>query len=236
MSTMIFLYVMHLELHINSCCYLLAWQAFCFLILDDTNFHDMLDMKGRRFLLSLRLLLWYDRLANLSNHYQMITPSSDPEFLTRLTNIAVQFEDKTFRISATKVLILIKFQKSLYQSVVCKIWFLISYWTVIFDVCCQLSTMICWLLSYIYLISFSVNYRRKKNIWKSFTSSSFISTLFRFPSASSIFLLVNCFQDNISTIHIPASWNFYSFLANKFLISLEFITSLMKLFKKLKIL
>jgi len=120
MSTMIFLYVMHLELHINSCCYLLAWQAFCFLILDDTNFHDMLDMKGRRFLLSLRLLLWYDRLANLSNHYQMITPSSDPEFLTRLTNIAVQFEDKTFRISATKVLILIKFQKSLYQSVVCK--------------------------------------------------------------------------------------------------------------------
>lgn len=120
MSTMIFLYVMHLELHINSCCYLLAWQAFCFLFLDDTNFHDMLDMKGRRFLLSLRLLLWYDRLANLSNHYQMITPSSDPEFLTRLTNIAVQFEDKTFRISATKVLILIKFQKSLYQSVVCK--------------------------------------------------------------------------------------------------------------------
>jgi hypothetical protein len=60
--------------------------------------------------------------------------------------------------------------------------------------------------------------------------------LFRFPSASSIFLLVNCFQDNISTIHIPARWNFYSFLANNFLISLEFITSLMKLFKKLKIL
>ncbi|KAJ6921485.1 hypothetical protein NC652_015405 [Populus alba x Populus x berolinensis] len=41
-------------------------------------------------------------LANMSNHYQMIKPSSDPEFLTRLTNSAVQFEDRTFRISATK--------------------------------------------------------------------------------------------------------------------------------------
>ncbi|KAG6771122.1 hypothetical protein POTOM_022468 [Populus tomentosa] len=43
-------------------------------------------------------------LANMSNHYQMIKPSSDPEFLTRLTNSAVQFEDRTFRISATKIL------------------------------------------------------------------------------------------------------------------------------------
>ncbi|KAL3585164.1 hypothetical protein D5086_012031 [Populus alba] len=41
-------------------------------------------------------------LAHLSNHYQMIKPSSDPEFLTRMTSSAVQFEDRTFRISATK--------------------------------------------------------------------------------------------------------------------------------------
>ena len=164
MSTMMFLYVMHLELHINSCCYLLAWQAFCFLILDDTNFHDMLDMKGRRFLLSLRLLLWYDRLANLSNHYQMIKPSSDPEFLTRLTSSAVQFEDKTFRISATKVLILINFQKSLHQSVICKM--LISNQFLDCDLRSMLPTFNHDLLTVILDLNyFSVNYPRKKKLF-----------------------------------------------------------------------
>lgn len=47
--------------------------------------------------------------------------SSDPEFLNRLRNIAVQFEDKTFRNSATQVVILIKFETPLDQSAVCKI-------------------------------------------------------------------------------------------------------------------
>ncbi|KAI5560126.1 hypothetical protein BDE02_16G025600 [Populus trichocarpa] len=40
-------------------------------------------------------------LGNLKDHYKM-QASSDPEFLNRLRNIAVQFEDKTFRNSATQ--------------------------------------------------------------------------------------------------------------------------------------
>lgn len=208
-----FLYVMHLELHINSCCYLLAWQAFCFLILDDTNFHDMLDMKGRRFLLSLRLLLWYDRLANLSKHYQMIKPSSDPEFLTRMTNSAVQFEDRTFRISATKVLILIKFQKSIHQSVVCKM--LISNQILDCDLRSMLPTFNHDLLTVIlYLISFAVNYPRTKIIWKSSRKNIVYLLLhllflpcFGFHQPHQSFSFLNSFLDNISTIHIPARWN-----------------------------
>ncbi|KAJ6749563.1 hypothetical protein OIU85_000225 [Salix viminalis] len=40
-------------------------------------------------------------VGNLRNHYQM-QASSDREFVNRLTNIAVQFEEKTFRNSATQ--------------------------------------------------------------------------------------------------------------------------------------
>ncbi|KAJ6870275.1 hypothetical protein NC652_036029, partial [Populus alba x Populus x berolinensis] len=40
-------------------------------------------------------------LGNLKDHFKM-QASSDPEFLNRLRNIAVQFEDKTFRNSATQ--------------------------------------------------------------------------------------------------------------------------------------
>ncbi|KAJ6304335.1 hypothetical protein OIU77_018076 [Salix suchowensis] len=40
-------------------------------------------------------------VGNLRDHYQM-QASSDREFVNRLTNIAVQFEEKTFRNSATQ--------------------------------------------------------------------------------------------------------------------------------------
>ena len=64
-------------------------------------------------------LLWYDRVENLRDHYQL-QASSDLEFVNRVTNIAVQFEEKTFRNSATQVVILIKFQTPLVQTAVCK--------------------------------------------------------------------------------------------------------------------
>lgn len=124
----------------------------------------MLVMKGGTFYWVCAFLLWHDRLGNLKDHYKM-QASSDPEFLNRLRNIAVLFEDKTFRNSATQVVILIKFQTPLDQSAVCKMlityrfglcsrkyavnffgdlflyqpWFGDSY--VLFNfLCCQLST------------------------------------------------------------------------------------------------